>query len=102
MKPPSSKEAVLAYLRCVRARAQLAMAEVDFLGIAVKDDLMSPSSAQAFIELYGLDYMQLATIEAQRQSYFSGEEAELAALLDSEEREANTNPGEREPLRRTP
>lgn len=102
MKRPTSKDSVLAYLRCVRARAQLALVEVDFLGLAVKDDLMSPSSAQAFIELYGLDYMQLATIEAQRKSYFSGEDAELSSLLDSEEEQANQPPGERQPLSRTP
>lgn len=87
MNRPATKEEVLALLRVIRSRAALVQNEVDFLGIAVRDELMTPSAAQAFIELYGLDYMHLATIEASRRSYYSGNDAELGELMDAEDRQ---------------
>lgn len=101
MKPPITKDHVLAHLRCIRARAQLAQTEIDFLGMAVRDELMSPAAAEAYINLYGLDYMQLANIEASRQAYHSGADAELKCLLDAEEALVD-NFQERKPLERTP
>lgn len=102
MKRPATKEEVMALLRCIRARANLVVNEVDFLGIAVRDELMSPAAAQAFIEMYGLDYMHLATIEATRQAYYSGNEAELGALLDAEEAQTEAPAPTRKPFERTP
>jgi hypothetical protein len=80
-----SKDEVLAYLRCVALRAKLAQAEVEFIGIALRDGMMSPGTAQAMVELYGLDYMQLSTLEAKRHSYFSGNDADLVSLIEDEE-----------------
>lgn len=85
MRKPSTKEAVLAHLRCIRARANLVLNEVDFIGIAVRDELMTPAAAESFIEIYGLDYMQLAGIEASRQAFYSGADGELPELIDAEE-----------------
>lgn len=59
MHRPQTKEEVLAYLRCIRLRASLVQTEVDFLGVAVNNDLMSPEDAQLYIENFGMDYMGL-------------------------------------------
>lgn len=51
------KEFVLAALRAAMARAKMMHADAESIGIALKNDLISPETAVRWTKLWGIDWL---------------------------------------------
>jgi hypothetical protein len=55
---------VLAQARCVRARASLAVNEIDFVGVALRGGFIGPNTAVAWLEETGVSLVVPSSLEA--------------------------------------
>jgi hypothetical protein len=86
MKPLVTKEQdyrayTLAELRCARKRAQLALNEIDRIGIALKTNLIDPDTALEWLAETGtLEFLHPETEEVAMSALMSSNEAAAAAM----------------------